>query len=140
MINLQDKGTRLTTIAIVIVVGVIAIYFSAVDPTFKLKPFDETAWKNGDARARGEMVNDLLDSPVLVNKSIEEVQKILGKGDIRDGVLYYPIELGVKIGFEAALFELAIMFDRHGNAMDYEVVEKGKAPEKISTVKGSKDK
>jgi len=138
MINLQDKGTRLTVIAFVIVIGVIVIYFSAVDPTFKFKPFNEEAWKNGDARARGEMVNDLLNSPTLVNKSIEDVKKLLGEGKMRKGILYYPIELGVKVGFEPSIFELAIMFDRHGKAMDYEIVEEGKSPDKISGGKENK--
>lgn len=140
MINIQEKGTRLTLIAVAIVIGVIAIYFSAVDPTFQFRPFDEAAWKKGDARARGEMVNDLLNSPRLVNKSMDEVKNLLGEGELRDGILYYPIELGVRVGFKPSIFELAIMFDRMGKAMDYEIVEEGKAPEKISNVKENKEK
>ncbi|MDH3973243.1 MAG: hypothetical protein OEV42_03090 [Deltaproteobacteria bacterium] len=138
MINLQDKGTKLTAVAIIIVAGVITIYLSAVDPTFKLKPFNEAAWKSGDARSRGEMVNDLLNSPVLVNKSMEEVKKLLGPGETRKKNLYYPIELGVKVGFQPSVFELAIIFDRHSRAIDWEIIEQGKVPEKISGAKGNK--
>ena len=41
--------------------------------------FDSEKWKNGNARDRGRMVYDLRDSKILIGKTEQEVNELLGK-------------------------------------------------------------
>ena len=141
MIDLKDKNNKFIIMAVVIIIGIITIYFAAVDPSFSFKPFNSEVWKSGDAHTRGEMVDDLLKSGVLKLKSKEEVFSLLGEGEVMGDAITYPIELGVRVAYQAALFRLTLKFDRKGRLNSYDIV----APEKIgpdpgaSTEAGSKE-
>ncbi len=141
MIDLKDKNNKFIIMAVVIIIGIITIYFAAVDPNFNFKPFNSEVWKSGDAHTRGEMVDDLLKSGVLKLKSKEEIFSLLGEGEAIGDAITYPIELGVRVAYQPAQFRLTLKFDRKGRLNSYDIV----APEKIgpdpgaSTEPGSKE-
>ena len=59
------------------------------------RTFDSGAWLKADARERGRMSEDLVKRRILVGKSVEETQKLLGRADIDYGsALSYKIDLG----------------------------------------------
>ena len=132
MINLKDKGNKFIIMGVVILIGVITIYYAAVDPNFNFKPFNSEAWKRGDAHTRGEMVDDLLKSGVLKLKSKEEVFSLLGEGEPVGDALTYPIELGVRVAYQPAQFRLSLKFDRKGRLNSYDIV----APEEVGPKPG----
>lgn len=133
MIDLKDKNNKFIIMAVVILVGIITIYFAAVDPSFNFKPFNSEVWKSGDAHTRGEMVDDLLKSGVLKLKSKEEVFSLLGEGEPIGDALTYPIELGVRVAYQAAQFRLTLKFDRKGRLNSYDIV----APEEVGPPPGA---
>ena len=133
MINLKDKGNKFIIMGVAILIGVITIYYAAVDPSFNFKPFNSEAWKVGDAHTRGEMVDDLLKSGVLKLKSKEEVFALLGEGEPVGDAITYPIELGVRVAYKAAQFRLTLKFDRKGRLNSYDIV----APEEVGPKPGS---
>ncbi len=132
MINLKDKGNKFIIMGAVILIGVITIYYAAVDPSFNFKPFNSGGWKTGDAHTRGEMVDDLLKSGVLKMKSKEEVFALLGEGEPMGDAITYPIELGVRVAYKAAQFRLTLKFDRKGRLNSYDIV----APEEVGPKPG----
>ena len=141
MIDFKDKSNKFIIMGVVILIGVITIYYAAVDPSFNFKPFNSDVWKAGNAHTRGEMVDDLLKSGVLKMKSKEEVFSLLGEGEPVGDAITYPIELGVRVAYKAAQFRLTLKFDRKGRLNSYDIV----APEEVgpspgaSTEAGSKE-
>ncbi|MDT8316572.1 MAG: hypothetical protein RQ824_01085 [bacterium] len=122
MIDLKDKSNKFIIMGVVILIGVITIYYAAVDPNFNFRPFNSEAWKAGDAHTRGEMVDDLLKSGILKLKSREEVFSLLGEGEPLGDAITYPIELGVRVAYKAAQFRLTLKFDRKGRLNSYDIV------------------
>ena len=133
MINLKDKSNKFIIMGVAILIGVITIYFAAVDPSFNFKPFNSEVWKEGDAHTRGEMIDDLLKSGVLKLKSKEEVFALLGEGEVIGDAITYPIELGVRVAYQAAMFRLTLKFDRKDRLNSYDIV----APEVIGPDPGA---
>lgn len=122
MIDLKDKSNKFIIMGVVILIGVITIYYAAVDPNFNFKPFNSGGWKTGDAHTRGEMIDDLLKSGVLKMKSKEEVFALLGEGEPIGDAITYPIELGVRVAYKPAQFRLTLKFDRKGRLNSYDIV------------------
>jgi hypothetical protein len=59
------------------------------------KRFDSAAWLKSDARERGRMAEDLVRQGILIGKSVEETQRLIGAPDKEYGqVLSYKIDLG----------------------------------------------
>ena len=59
------------------------------------RTFDSGAWLKGGARERGRMSEDLVKRKVLVGKTAEETEKLLGRADTDYGrALSYKIDLG----------------------------------------------
>ena len=57
--------------------------------------FDEVAWRQGDARERGRMAEDPVKGRILIGKSADDTQRLLGIADIDYGpALSYKIDLG----------------------------------------------
>lgn len=60
------------------------------------RPFDSAAWRQGDPRVRGRMVEDLVGSKMLVGRSGDEVQRSLGRPENEHpGALVYQINMGM---------------------------------------------
>ena len=128
MINFKNQQTHFIAMGVVILIGIAVIYFSAVDPSFRSKPFDSGAWKAGDARTRGEMIDDLTRGSYLQDKSKEEVAALLGKGEERGNAFIYTIDMGVRMAYKPQPFDFALYFDRRDRWTGYEVLEPGKGP------------
>ena len=59
------------------------------------KAFDSAAWLKADARERGRMSQHLVDSKLLVGRSLDEAKQMLGEPQKDWGrVLQYHIDLG----------------------------------------------
>lgn len=59
------------------------------------KPFNSTAWQQGDLRTRGRMAEDLVKRKVLVGQPADGVQRLLGPPDkAYPSVLVYNMDLG----------------------------------------------
>jgi len=59
------------------------------------RPFDSAAWLKADARARGRMSENLVNSKILIGKTSEEAKQVLGQPDFTyPTALQYKIDLG----------------------------------------------
>lgn len=59
------------------------------------RPFESTAWLKGDARARGRMSESLVNSKILIGKTVEEAKQVLGVPEqTYPTALQYHIDLG----------------------------------------------
>ena len=60
--------------------------------TYRDRPFDSTSWKN-ENDTRPQMIRDLLDNKVLVGKSRESIDAMLGvprgRDSVRNGIYIY---------------------------------------------------
>jgi len=74
--------------------------------------FDSMAWRQGNIRARGTMVDDLTDRGRLVGKTREEVLAMLGPPDRDHGeLLFYVVDMGQRFGSTPWTYGLRIYFD-----------------------------
>jgi hypothetical protein len=83
----------LRSVAIALVVSTIAgvCYCTPLlDVLFFDEPFSSEKWITGDARTRGRMLRDLLNSGLLRGKTVAEIEKILGPGDVSHGDFIGP--------------------------------------------------
>lgn len=63
--------------------------------------FEATAWRAGDRRVRGAMVEDLEGTRLLIGKSKRQVIDLLGLPDASDTAgqtLGYAVDLGLRTG------------------------------------------
>lgn len=110
-----------------ITIGVVTVsisgfvgYSSLRDYTFHQRPFDSGAWKQGNARVRGEMLESLRDQSLLGGKTRSEVLDTLGKPDMdREGQIRYIVDNGRRIMWKPFLSSLIVEFD--GNSRVYRV-------------------
>jgi hypothetical protein len=59
------------------------------------RTFDSTSWLKAGVRERGRMTEDLVKRRVLIGKTAEETQQLLGRADTDYGrALSYKIDLG----------------------------------------------
>ncbi|MEL7118184.1 MAG: hypothetical protein AAFO07_02050 [Bacteroidota bacterium] len=105
---------------ILLIFGYYAIVFFRVKIAFERDKipndlvFDRTAWQDGTARERGQMVNYLLDSIGIVNKTKEELTYLIGEPDkkvVLEGeelpfLFYYWLDKG-----HAYHYDMIIFFD-----------------------------
>ena len=99
-------------------------YFS-VDAAFRHddisndQKFDKNIWQNGTTRQRGQMVNYLLDSIGVVDKSKKEIIAILGEPDRQitpeDGEYKFIIVYAMEKG-HAFSYDMIISFDSTSHA------------------------
>lgn len=85
-------GVFVTLVAL----GVLSVH----DSFFSSIPFDSEAWRDGDIRLRGRMVQSLIDNGVLDGKYREEVEGLLGNGCEDGNALSYEIDIGERFGFQ----------------------------------------
>jgi hypothetical protein len=107
--------------ALVLVGGISAYYFvsyRAVQSTFVSDnlsnelQFETETWATGTTRQRGRMVNYLLDSIGLVDKSKTEIENLLGVPDSKNSVVdgeytstfYYTVDKGHAFTYDMILF------------------------------------
>ena len=66
----------------------------------KSKPFNKDLWLSGNQRARGEMVNDIIATHILLGKSKADILSLLGQPTASDTIspLVYEVDLGMKTG------------------------------------------
>lgn len=58
--------------------------------------FDASAWQKANARERGRMAENLVKSQILIGKTADETQRLLGTADIDYGkALQYQIDMGL---------------------------------------------
>lgn len=70
----------MTSLHLTCVLSVLCIITSACLAA-SAKPFNSQEWIRGTPSARGQMVQDLSDRKMLINKSKTEVEALLGKPD-----------------------------------------------------------
>ena len=59
------------------------------------RTFDSEAWLAANARDRGRMADDLVKRRILLGKTVDETQRLLGRADADYGsALSYKIDLG----------------------------------------------
>jgi hypothetical protein len=59
------------------------------------KPFDSTAWQQGDLRTRGRMAEDIIKRKVLIGQPADGLQRLLGPPDkVYASALVYNMDLG----------------------------------------------
>lgn len=117
------KKKQLLIVLAIMIAGIVTLYFAALDPSFRFRPFDSVEWRNGNARSRGEMIEDLIDNRRLDGKSKEEITALLGEGTEKDNTVNYTVDLGVRFGFKPSLFEFAVYFDDNGRVKGYNIIE-----------------
>jgi hypothetical protein len=98
-------------VATICVLGLVA-YTSLRDYSFRQREFDPRAWKQGNLRARGEMVDSLQARSLLRDKTREEVLDLLGTPDeSHEGQLRYRVDMGRRIGWRPFPVSLLVEFD-----------------------------
>lgn len=76
------------------------------------RPFEAALWREGDARARGAMVNDLIERKLLIGASRDDVLTWLGPPlEGRGEDLVYTIDIGDRSGSDPWLYALHVQFD-----------------------------
>ena len=87
------------------------------------KPFNATAWVNADARERGRMSQDLVDSKVLVGKTIEQAKQALGEPQKDWGrVIQYSINLGWPLK-DPKHYGLQVQLDENRTVREVRIVD-----------------
>jgi hypothetical protein len=105
------KSKILVAIAASCILG-FAAYTSHRDYSFRQRQFDSSAWKQGDIRVRGEMVESLCAQSLLSGKRKNEVLDLLGKPDVDHEVqLRYQVDVGRRIAWEVFPVSLIVEFD-----------------------------
>jgi hypothetical protein len=113
------------------VVGVVVMcalafvaYTSSRDLSFHPRQFDSTAWKQGDIRVRGEMIESLRSQALLRDKTRDEVLALLGKPDGDDqGQIRYHVDIGMRIAWRPFLSSLYIEFDDKSRVSGVQMVD-----------------
>ena len=78
-----------------VALSVLGLWLSFAIACGNNKPFDAAAWQKANARDRGRMAESLVKGQMLVGKTVDDVQRILGQADIDYGkALQYNIDLG----------------------------------------------
>ena len=81
------------------------------------KEFDPIKWKGSNERLRGKMVNNLISSKILENKTRNEIEELLGDEiDLNDKCTSFSVDLGGL--FELSYF-LEICFDEKTGKTNY---------------------
>jgi hypothetical protein len=112
--KLSAKTRIALGIAVALVLGFVG-YTSLRDRSFHALAFDSDAWKQGDARVRGEMVASLCDQSLLRGKAREEVIALLGKAEEDlQGLLRYRVDVGRRVDWKPLLVSLVVEFDDKG--------------------------
>ncbi len=87
------------------------------------QPFDSAAWLKGDARARGRMSEDLVNSKVLLGRSLAEARRLLGAPETDWGrVVQYQIDLGWAFK-DPKHYGLQLHLDEEGNVREVRIVD-----------------
>ena len=87
------------------------------------RSFDGAAWRSGDARARGRMSEDLVNGRILIGKSSQEAQRVLGPPDTDYGpVLAYRIDLGWAFK-DPIHYGLQVHLDERRNVREVKIVD-----------------
>lgn len=73
---------------IITVVTILLFTSSCAYLTGNTQKFDSSKWKSGNARDRGRMVYDLQDGKILIGRTEQEVNELLGgKTDIETKII-----------------------------------------------------
>jgi hypothetical protein len=85
------------------------------------RKFDSAEWKAGDATTRGSMAQDLIDSKLLIGKSMAEVEGLLGKPDpqFEDAHLYKVVTIARCRFWEC---RLGVVFDHASSRVTFVAV------------------
>lgn len=81
----------------------------------KKTTFNSVDWINGDFTIKGQMINDLVQSELLTNKSRSEVIEILGEPENynqNDKFIYYNLDTGIKYNSDSWFEILRIEFNK----------------------------
>jgi hypothetical protein len=119
---------KVIILSAIVLVGSIGVYyfvtflavqskFASDDISNDLK-FESRTWTEGTIRQRGQMVNYLLDSIGLVDKTKEEINKLLGPPDSENNMadgeykskFYYSVDKG-----DAFTYDMIVFFDSTDN-------------------------
>jgi hypothetical protein len=108
----KNVGVKVAVAVIAACVLGLAGYTSLRDYSFHQRQFDSGAWKEGDVRVRGEMVESLLAQSLLRDKTTDEVAALLGKPDEGvEGQLRYRVDVGRRIAWRPFRVSLIVEFD-----------------------------
>ena len=87
------------------------------------KPFDSVAWLKSDARERGRMSQHLVDSKLLIGRSLAEAKQTLGEPEKDWGrVIQYHIDLGWPLK-DPQHYELQVHLDSDRTVTQVKIVD-----------------
>ena len=107
---------RLKLLTVVSLCVVLALGYSSLrDVTFRTRSFIPSAWRGGDCRIRGEMVDSLQARNVLGGKTREEVLALLGTPDDNGSgsSIGYRIDVGKRFSWRPCLEKLVVQLDQN---------------------------
>ena len=85
--------------------------------------FSSSGWLKGDARARGRMSEDLVRSKILLGKTVEEAQQLLGTPEkTYPTALQYQIDLGYPFK-DPSRYGLQVHFDQRRLVSEAKIVD-----------------
>jgi len=87
------------------------------------KPFNSADWLEADARERGRMSQDLVDSKILLGRSLDDAKQILGEPQKDWGrVVQYHINLGYPLK-DPQSYGLQVHLDSSRTVTDVKIVD-----------------
>ena len=107
-------GWEILTVAICLAVGIGPLLVLAYLGDDQRTPnrFNRQAWLQGNERERGQMVDDLLRSGLLSDKTAEEVETLLGAPGFRgEHSLSYNVDIGQRFMLKPWMYHMRVEID-----------------------------
>lgn len=87
------------------------------------RSFDSAVWLKANSRERGRMSQNLVDSKVLVGRSLDHAKQILGQPEKDWGrVIQYQIDLGWPLK-DPQHYGLQVHLDENRNVLEVRIVD-----------------
>lgn len=123
VVNNRQPRSRISNNGVVCLILIILALGSFLSACGNNKNFDSAAWLKGDMRARGRMSEDLVERKILVGKTTDGVQRLLGEPERNYGsVLSYRIDLGWPFK-DSKHYGLHVHLDEDRNVREVRIVD-----------------
>ena len=101
--------------ALLVIAGAFMIAGPGVMERLRRTDFKSSSWIEGSPSDRARLVNDLVDSELLIGLTREQVSALLGPADfpVNEGI-GYTIDRGHTFGSTPWMYTLSIRFDETG--------------------------
>lgn len=99
----REKAVLISASFLAIILGVASyLFLPELNILLHRKSFNHQEWVAGDAKERGKMVYDLMDSKILMGKKRDEIIHLLGPADSQDDVyIRYYIYVGKSVMYSS---------------------------------------